>query len=114
MKNVTEEVWEKDIHAHIHTHMYTHIHIRTCILTSWTCKGTGKKNQESTGHVKPGLKMPAYTKRVNKTNKSFKRSTTRYTKADNTLYYSTNSHFLKKEVKSKQKHPRRKKGAAKN
>ena len=49
--------------------------------------------------------MPAYTKRVNKTIKSFKRSTTRYTKADNILC-STNSHFLKKEVKSKQKHPR--------
>ena len=48
-------------------------------------------------------------KRVNKTiNKSFKRSATHYTKADNTLY-STNSHFLKKEVKSKQKHPRCKK-----
>ena len=82
----------KKTYMHIYTHActHTHIHIRTCILTSWTCKGTGKKNQESTGHVKPGLKMPAYTKRVNKTIKSFKRSTTCYTKADNTLYYSTN------------------------
>ena len=49
-----------------------------------------------------------HTKRVNKTIKSFKRSTTHYTKADNTLY-NTNSRFLKKEVKSKQKHPRCKK-----
>ena len=44
--NVTEEVWDKDIHTHIHTHMHTHtythtcththIHLHTCILTSWT------------------------------------------------------------------------------
>ena len=32
IKNVNEEVWDKDIHAHIHTH----VHIHTCILTSWT------------------------------------------------------------------------------
>ena len=60
-----------------------------------------------------GFEDASIHKRVNKTiNKSFKRSATRYTKADNTLY-STNRH-LKKEVKSKQKHPGVKEGAAKN
>ena len=94
-------------HAHTHTRTRAHIHIHMCILTSWT-KAMVRK-------IRCPLAKSAWFedasihKRVNKTiNKSFKRSAIRYTKADNTLY-STNSHFLKKEVKSKQKHPRCKK-----
>ena len=67
------------IHTHAHTHAHTHIHM--CILTSWT-----KAMVRKTRCPEPGLKMLAYTKRVNKTIKSFKRSTTHYTKADNILY----------------------------
>ena len=79
------------MHTCMHTLVYTYTH--THVYTNFLDKSNGKKNQVSTGQVNlAGLKMPTYTKRVNKTIKSFKRSTTRYTKADNTLY-STNSHF---------------------
>ena len=78
-----------------------------CILTSWT--------KAMVRRIRCPLAKSAWFedasihKRVNiSINKSFKRSATRYIKADNTLY-STNSHFFKKEVKSKQKHPRCKK-----
>ena len=83
----------------MHTRMHTHRHTNTLVYTNFLDKSNGKKNQVSTGPSEP-----AYTKRVNKIIKSFKRSTTHYTKADNILY-STKS-FFKKELKSKQKHPR--------
>ena len=45
-----------------------------------------KKQAYTAWLSEPGLKMPAYTKCVNKSIKLFKRSTTSYTKADNTLH----------------------------
>ena len=78
-------------YTHMHTcmHTHTHVHIYMCILTSWA-KAMVRKTRCPLAKWSC-LKMPAYTKWVNKTIKSFK-STTCYTKADNTLY-STNSHF---------------------
>ena len=80
-------------YTHMHTRMHTHTCTHTYVYTNFLDKTNGKKNLGVHWPSVPGLKIPAYTKRVNKTIKSFKRSTTRYTKADNTLY-NTNSHFL--------------------
>ena len=85
-------------YTHTYTHMHAHTRTHTHVYTNFLDKSNGKNNQVSTGQgpSEPSLKMPAYTKRVNKTIKSFKRNFTHYTKADNTLY-STNSHFFKKK-----------------
>ena len=83
----------KMTYTHTHTHTCTHSCTHTHMYTNFLDKSNGKV---CTGQVSlAGLKMPAYTKRVNKTFKSFKKSTTCYTKADNTLY-STNSHLKKR------------------
>ena len=55
-----------------------------------------------------------HTERVNKTIKSFKEVLLATLKLTTLYIRSINSHFLKKEMKSKQKHPRCKKGATKN
>ena len=78
-------------HTHAHTRTRAHIHIHMCILTSWT-KAMVRKIRCPLAKL-AWFEDASIHKRVNKTiNKSFKRSATRYTKADNTLY-NTNSHF---------------------
>ena len=81
-------------HACTHTRTRAHIHIHMCILTSWT-KAMVRKIRCPLAKL-AWFEDASIHKRVNKTiNKSFKRSATCYTKADNTLY-STNSNFFKK------------------
>ena len=64
-----------------------------CITPSWI-KAMFKKQSYTAWLSEPGLKMPAYTKRVNKSIKLFKRSTTNYTKADNTLHFYANTKLI--------------------
>ena len=75
------------MHTRMHTHTHTHVHIHTYILTSWT-KVMVRKNRC------PLAKWAWFEDASihKKSEQNFKRSTTCYTKADNTLY-STNSHF---------------------
>ena len=44
IKNVSEEVWDKDIHAHIHTHAHTHAHthVHIHVYTNFLDKNNGK------------------------------------------------------------------------
>ena len=112
------EVWDRDTHTHTHTHIHahTHIYIHTIMHIKFPDKSNVKKNQVCTGWVKLIWKcqhtQKVWTKLLSCSKEVLLATVNKLT----TLYVftSTNSSFFKKEVKSKPKHPRCKKGVAKS